>query len=139
MTVGKITGVRTVGVPVADQDRAIDFYVGTLGFEKRLDVDMGGGRRWIEVAPSGAAISIALVAAHDGLPPASRLASGSWPPTPTRCTPGCGPAASTRTRCCAGRVCRPCSPSAIRTATGWRSSNSAESVRAAVMGGPAIW
>src|SRR5208283_3205593 len=47
---------------------AIDFYVGTLGFEKRLDVDMGGGRRWVEVAPSGAAISIALVAAHEGLP-----------------------------------------------------------------------
>ena len=38
MTVGKITDVRTVGVPVSDQDRAIDFYVGTLGFEKRLDV-----------------------------------------------------------------------------------------------------
>jgi catechol 2,3-dioxygenase-like lactoylglutathione lyase family enzyme len=33
MTVqGKITDVRTVGVPVRDQDRAIDFYVGTLGF-----------------------------------------------------------------------------------------------------------
>ena len=68
MTVGKITDVRTVGVPVSDQDRAIDFYVGTLGFEKRLDVSMAGGRRWIEVAPSGAATSIALVAAHDGLP-----------------------------------------------------------------------
>ena len=68
MTVGKITGVRTVGVPVTDQDRAIGFYVGTLGFEKRLDVDMGGGRRWIEVAPSGAPTSIALVAAKEGLP-----------------------------------------------------------------------
>src|ERR1700735_725676 len=64
----KITGVRTVGVPVADQDRALDFYVGTLGLEKRLDVDMGGGRRWIEVAPAGAATSIALVRAHEGLP-----------------------------------------------------------------------
>jgi catechol 2,3-dioxygenase-like lactoylglutathione lyase family enzyme len=48
---GQITGVHTVGVPVTDQDRAIDFYVGTLGFSKRLDADMGGGRRWIEVAP----------------------------------------------------------------------------------------
>jgi lactoylglutathione lyase len=65
---GKITGVRTVGIPVTDQDRALDFYVGTLGLEKRLDADMGGGRRWIEVAPSGAATSIALVRAHEGLP-----------------------------------------------------------------------
>lgn len=53
---GKITGVHTVGVPVSDQDRAIEFYVGTLGFAKRLDADMGGGRRWIEVAPEGSAI-----------------------------------------------------------------------------------
>jgi catechol 2,3-dioxygenase-like lactoylglutathione lyase family enzyme len=27
---GQITGVHTVGVPVTNQDRAIDFYVGTL-------------------------------------------------------------------------------------------------------------
>ncbi len=70
MTAGKITDIRTVGVPVSDQNRAIDFYVGTLGFEKRLDVNMGGGRRGVEVAPSGAATSIALIAAHDGLPAA---------------------------------------------------------------------
>jgi len=64
----QITGVHTVGVPVTDQDRAIDFYVGTLGFVKRLDADMGGGRRWIEVAPGGSAITIALVAENEGLP-----------------------------------------------------------------------
>ena len=31
------TGVRTVGIPVADQDRALEFYQRTLGFQKRLD------------------------------------------------------------------------------------------------------
>ena len=65
---GKITGVHTIGIPVSDQDQALDFYVGTLGFEKRLDADMGGGRRWIEVAPPGAAITVALIRSHDGLP-----------------------------------------------------------------------
>ena len=65
---GQITGVHTVGVPVTDQDRAIDFYVGTLGFDKRIDADMGGDRRWIEVAPGGSATTIALVAAHEGVP-----------------------------------------------------------------------
>jgi lactoylglutathione lyase len=64
----QITGVRTVGVPVTDQEQALDFYVGTLGLEKRIDVPMGGGRRWIEVAPGGAATTIALVAAHEGVP-----------------------------------------------------------------------
>ena len=65
---GKITGVHTIGIPVSDQDRALGFYVGTLGFEKRLDADIGGGRRWIEVAPPGAAITVALVRSRDGLP-----------------------------------------------------------------------
>jgi catechol 2,3-dioxygenase-like lactoylglutathione lyase family enzyme len=64
----QITGVRTVGVPVTDQDQALDFYVGTLGLEKRADMPLGGGRRWIEVAPAGAATTIALVAAHEGVP-----------------------------------------------------------------------
>jgi lactoylglutathione lyase len=65
----RITDVRTVGVPVRDQDQAIAFYVEMLGFEKRLDlpVEQFGGR-WIEVAPPGAAITIALVPAHEGVP-----------------------------------------------------------------------
>jgi catechol 2,3-dioxygenase-like lactoylglutathione lyase family enzyme len=57
-----ITHIGTVLVPVADQDRALAFYTGTLGFEVRLDAEFGAGR-WIEVAPPGAATSIALVPA----------------------------------------------------------------------------
>lgn len=57
----RITRVGTVILPVGDQDRAIEFYVGTLGFETRLDGSFGDGQRWIEVAPPGAATTIALV------------------------------------------------------------------------------
>jgi lactoylglutathione lyase len=63
-----ISDVRTVGVPVTDQDRALEFYLGKLGFAKRLDVSFGAGGRWIEVAPAGAATTIALVQARDGVP-----------------------------------------------------------------------
>jgi catechol 2,3-dioxygenase-like lactoylglutathione lyase family enzyme len=67
-----ITEIRTVGVPVSDHDRALDFYIGKLGFEKRLDAefDPGDGNRlrWVEVAPPGAATSIALMPAHEGAP-----------------------------------------------------------------------
>jgi lactoylglutathione lyase len=63
----RITGVRTIGVPVTDQEKALEFYTRALGFVRRLDVPMGGGR-WIEVAPDGAATSIALVVAKDGVP-----------------------------------------------------------------------
>jgi catechol 2,3-dioxygenase-like lactoylglutathione lyase family enzyme len=58
----RITGVGTVAVPVTDQDRALDFYVGRLGFETRRDLPFGEAR-WIEVAPPGAATTIALVPA----------------------------------------------------------------------------
>jgi catechol 2,3-dioxygenase-like lactoylglutathione lyase family enzyme len=67
-TPARISDLRTVGVPVTDQGRALDFYVDTLGFEIRLDVPFGNGRRWLEVAPPGAATTIALVPEHDGVP-----------------------------------------------------------------------
>jgi lactoylglutathione lyase len=63
-----ITDIRTVGIPVVDQEKALAFYVDTLGFDKRLDVPMGEGTRWIEVGPPEAAITIALIRAHDGVP-----------------------------------------------------------------------
>jgi catechol 2,3-dioxygenase-like lactoylglutathione lyase family enzyme len=61
-----ITEVGRVIVPVADQDRALAFYVGTLGFEKRADIPYGDGERWIEVAPPGAGTAIALVLPRAG-------------------------------------------------------------------------
>jgi catechol 2,3-dioxygenase-like lactoylglutathione lyase family enzyme len=67
----QITEVGTVLIPVSDQDRALDFYVGTLGFEKRIDGPFGEGGRWVEVAPPGAATTIALVPA--GIPTGIRL------------------------------------------------------------------
>lgn len=66
---GPITGVYAVAVPVRDQDRALAFYVGTLGLETRRDVrvdELGG--RWIEVAAPGAPVSIALVPEGAGRP-----------------------------------------------------------------------
>jgi catechol 2,3-dioxygenase-like lactoylglutathione lyase family enzyme len=57
----RITRVGTVILPVGDQDRALEFFVGMLGFETRMDGPFGDGQRWIEVAPPGAATTIALV------------------------------------------------------------------------------
>lgn len=61
-----VTQVATVMVPVADQDAAIEFYVGKLGFEKRNDTPFGDGNRWVEVAPPGAATTVALVQPMEG-------------------------------------------------------------------------
>jgi catechol 2,3-dioxygenase-like lactoylglutathione lyase family enzyme len=64
----QITQVATVMVPVSDQDRAIEFFTAKLGFEKRADIPMGQGYRWVEVAPAGAATTVALVQPREGEP-----------------------------------------------------------------------
>ncbi|MFI6678912.1 VOC family protein [Kribbella sp. NPDC050470] len=62
------TGIRTIGVPVGDQDRALAFYTGTLGFELLMDAPLPEiGGRWIVVAPPGSPTNLALTpAASDG-------------------------------------------------------------------------
>ena len=61
-----IEAVGRVCVTVSDTDRALDFYVGTLGFEKVVDVPMGPDMRWVEVAVSGAETTIALAPPPQG-------------------------------------------------------------------------
>lgn len=65
----RITDVMNIGVPVTNQDRALAFYTEKLGFETRRDVPLPQfGGRWIEVAPTGATITLSLVPARDGVP-----------------------------------------------------------------------
>jgi catechol 2,3-dioxygenase-like lactoylglutathione lyase family enzyme len=64
--------VGRVCVTVADTDRAIDFYVGRLGFEKVVDVPMGEEMRWVEVALPGTETTIALAP-----PPPGKQAGGA--------------------------------------------------------------
>lgn len=61
-----ITQVGTVMVPVSDQDKAIAFYTEKLGLELRADEPFGNGDRWVEVAPAGAATTLALVKPREG-------------------------------------------------------------------------
>ena len=45
--------IAQFAVTVRDYDEALAFYVGILGFEKLEDTDLGGGKRWVRVAPKG--------------------------------------------------------------------------------------
>jgi catechol 2,3-dioxygenase-like lactoylglutathione lyase family enzyme len=67
-----LTQVGRVCVTVADTDRAIDFYVGKLGFEKVVDVPMGPDMRWVEVQLRGTPTTIAIAP-----PPPGRSAGGA--------------------------------------------------------------
>jgi catechol 2,3-dioxygenase-like lactoylglutathione lyase family enzyme len=60
-----------VVVMVADTDRALDFYVNRLGFEKTMDTPFGNGDRWVEVTLPGSETAIALAP-----PPPGRKAEG---------------------------------------------------------------
>lgn len=62
----QVNKVANVVVPVADQDRALAFYVGTLGFEKRVDLPFGDRYRWIEVGVPGQDTTIALAPPPEG-------------------------------------------------------------------------
>jgi catechol 2,3-dioxygenase-like lactoylglutathione lyase family enzyme len=55
---------------VADQDAAIAFYTGPLGFEVRADSQFGpnGEYRWVEVAPPGSHARLALNPPMGGSP-----------------------------------------------------------------------
>ena len=73
--------VHSATVLVRDQDQAVDFYVNTLGFEKRRDDSFGEGSRWIEVAPPGSQSAIALLrpedVGHEGGGQAAQTVGGS--------------------------------------------------------------
>jgi catechol 2,3-dioxygenase-like lactoylglutathione lyase family enzyme len=67
-----LSKVGRVCVTVGDTDRAIDFYVGTLGFDKVVDTPMDdSGMRWVEVALPGTPTTIALAP-----PPPGKSAGG---------------------------------------------------------------
>lgn len=59
-----ITHIGVVPVYVTDQQRALEFYRDSLGFEVHTDASWGD-QRWIEVGPSGAATRLSLMRVTD--------------------------------------------------------------------------
>ena len=55
-----ISRIHSTTVIVTDQDRALDFFIDTLGFEKMADVPMGADMRWVTVRPAGSNMELAL-------------------------------------------------------------------------------
>ena len=83
-----LSQVGRVCVTVADTDRAIDFYVDTLGFEKVVDIPMGEEMRWVEVAlPGTRRRSRSPRRRRARRPAAARRGSASTPRTSMQTTP----------------------------------------------------
>ena len=55
-----IKGIKFVGIPVRDQDRALDFYTKGLGFTVLTDQPFNDTQRWIELRIPGADTGVVL-------------------------------------------------------------------------------
>ncbi len=55
-----IKGIKFLGIPVSDQDRALAFYTEKLGFTVSTDQPFDGTQRWIELAIPGAETQVVL-------------------------------------------------------------------------------
>ena len=58
--------VATVSLLVSDYDNAIAWFTGVLGFTVVADTPLGGGKRWVVVAPPGGRGAQLLLARADG-------------------------------------------------------------------------
>jgi catechol 2,3-dioxygenase-like lactoylglutathione lyase family enzyme len=67
------TGIQSVSIPVADQDRALAFYTEVLGCELRHDVEVWPGARFVEVVPPGSTVGLVLLPPDSEIPMAVRL------------------------------------------------------------------
>ena len=54
--------IGRVAMLVRDYDEAIAYFTGRLGFSLLEDTDLGGGKRWVLVAPPGSARPALLLA-----------------------------------------------------------------------------
>jgi catechol 2,3-dioxygenase-like lactoylglutathione lyase family enzyme len=64
-----IVSFEIVSVPVAEQERSKLFYKDILGFDLLREEPMGPSGKWIQLAPPGCAMTIALVTWFDGMKP----------------------------------------------------------------------
>lgn len=58
--------IATIALVVKEYDDAIAFYTSKVGFTLIADTDMGGGKRWVVVAPPGDNGARLLLARADG-------------------------------------------------------------------------
>lgn len=65
--------LAAIALVVPDYNEAIDFYVGTLGFDLIEDTRLSAAKRWVLVAPPGARETRLLLAKADGAEQQARI------------------------------------------------------------------
>jgi uncharacterized glyoxalase superfamily protein PhnB len=75
--------VAQVVLVVTNQRRSLEFYTERVGFEKKTDVQLPGGSRWVSVGPKGQDLELALWEVGSAVDPAQRDWSKQWAPART--------------------------------------------------------
>ena len=63
----------SIALLVRDYDEAIDYYTRALGFALLEDTDLGGGKRWVRIAPAAANQTCLLLAQPGDAAQAARV------------------------------------------------------------------
>ena len=74
---GRISQVTLV---VTNQARSLEFFTEKVGFEKKSDAPLPGGKRWVSVGPKGQDLELALWEIGSAVDPAQRAWSKNWSP-----------------------------------------------------------
>jgi catechol 2,3-dioxygenase-like lactoylglutathione lyase family enzyme len=73
-----IRGVKFASIPVADQDKAVNFYTEKLGFKLLTDQPFNEKQRWIELGIPGADTRVVLFRFDNGIQPGTQMNVTFW-------------------------------------------------------------
>ncbi|MGD0250701.1 MAG: VOC family protein [Thermoplasmata archaeon] len=74
---GKIMVITLV---VTNQARSLGFFTEKVGFEKKNEVSLPGGDRWVSVGPTGQDLEVALWEVGSAVDPSQKELSKTWSP-----------------------------------------------------------
>jgi len=78
-----IKGLKFAGIPTRDQDRAVEFWTGKMGFRVRTDQPMGA-QRWIELSIGNSPTGIVLFTPEGHEDRIGSFFNGSFATAPTK-------------------------------------------------------
>lgn len=72
--------VSQVTLVVTNQAKSLEFFTEKVGFEKKTDVTLPGGNRWVSVGPKGQELELALWEVGSAVDPSQKAVSEHWAP-----------------------------------------------------------
>ncbi len=72
--------VSQLTLVVSNQSKSLAFYTEQVGFEKKTDVALPDGGRWVTVGPRGQELELALWEVGSAVDPTQRAWSQNWAP-----------------------------------------------------------